>query len=503
MIRPRLWMLALCVAVALAAISCGKAGGGFTSAGDDASDDDLGDDAAGDDDAGGDPWDIWIAPWPQAAVPPRDYDEGPAPGPLRLKAQAYDAWHEAHHQPFYGSTVEVYFKDDERTEPIWYGGLGDSCIWTGTYLASQAFRYYVTGEAQARANVLRAQSALSGHLHVTGRPGFIARYRGPQDPVLMPADCAQQDNCHVVTEGPYAGDFWFGDTSRDQYTGWFLGMAMAYDLVDDEATRDQIRADVTEVLEELIRTGFVITDVDGRRTGPGPEVIPTYRLAWYLIGYHITGQGNFKRVVQDLIRDENRTALKVSAVSFMNRYTQEYGNNLGHQNAYDMLRLARAYLNDNDTQFLLDLFETQTHRYLRLEHNAFFNAIEMSQGRYEAAPGDPYEAQLLEDLTDFRPAPNSEYAVTPPEAELDPVSVFLYDLFQKYPTLEGIFGSTQVQALHAYPVFYQCFTDFLWQRNPFSIECGGVDEPRYVSPGVDYLVAYWMAAYHKFLGKAD
>ena len=93
--------------------------------------------------------------------------------------------------------------------------------------------------------------------------------------------------------------------------------------------------------------------------------------------------------------------------------------------------------------------------------------------------------------------------MAPPPAELDPFSIFLFDLFTKYPALEGIFGSTQVQALHAYPVPYQCFADFLWQRNPFQIACGDVDEPRHVSPGVDYLVAYWISAFHEFLGKGQ
>ena len=140
---------------------------------------------------------------------------GPA-GPLTERARGYDSWHEAHHQPLYGATVEVRFTDESLTDVLQYEGRGDSTIWTGTYLGSQAYRYAVTGETQARANVIRIVDTLHNHLKVTGRPGFIARYRAPADAPGV-AGCEPDDeNCHVVTEGPFAGDLWTGNTSRDQ-----------------------------------------------------------------------------------------------------------------------------------------------------------------------------------------------------------------------------------------------------------------------------------------------
>ena len=72
---------------------------------------------------------------------------------------------------------------------------------------------------------------------------------------------------------------------------------------------------------------------------------------------------------------------------------------------------------------------------------------------------------------------------------------------EKYPVLQQIMGDVQVQAAEAFPVQQQCSTDFLWQRNPFSIGPCGNDDPAAVEPGVDYIVAYWMASYHKFITK--
>ena len=468
-------------------------------------DDDTGDDDddTGDDDTGPDENpDIAILDSPQDPYPDGfDFDESPEGGPLREKVIEYDLWHEAWHQPFYGATVGVYFADDERTEPIRYFDTGDSCIWSGTYLASQSFRYAMTGDEQAKANAIRTAEALSGNLHVTGRPGFIARYRGPQDPTVIDTDCDEDENCHVIDDGEFAGDFWKGNTSRDQYTGWFFGMAIAYDLIDDEPTRAMIRADVAEVLAELIRENWRIIDADGRMTTAGPQVLAMQQVTWSLIGYHMTGQGLFKRAVQRWLEDANRPVFELSLFNFFNRYSQYYGNNLGHQNFYSLLRLARVYVNEADYDYFVRMFETKQHTFTRLSHNAFFTEIFMSQGLYEPEDGDPYQAQLVEDLTDFRPAPNYRYATTPPEAPLDPLSVFFADLWDQYPIFEELMGDVDPQAEEAYRVPYQCSTDFLWQRNPFNIECGGVENVRAVNPGVDYLVGYWMAAFHGYLGK--
>jgi len=462
-----------------------------------------------DDDADHARGDLYVAPWPQRNVETRDYVEGLAAGPNRLKADEYDRYHLDWHQPYYGSTVgTVVYTDDNRTDVLYYGDYGDSSMWTGTYLAGQAFRYYVTGDAVAKANAIRAATTLDRHLHVTGRTGFIARYAAPKDPLMYDffggdAWCDSRPNCHHHETGPYAGDWWEGNTSRDQYTGWFFGMATAYDLVDDEPMRDMIRANVAEVLDELIASDWWIIDGDGEATTAAPNVIAPQKLTWSLIGYHLAGAERFKKQVQCWIADEKRIELRINNITFMNKYGQYYGNNLGHENFYTLLRLGKAYLGKEDYAFLLEIFDEQTHKYVRLSHNAFFNAIHMSQGLYEPTKTeDPYQDQLVQDLDEFRDAPNDVYFVDPPDGELDPTSVSLHDLQCRFPALADIMGDVHPQSLVAHPVLEQCSTDFLWQRNPFRIEPCGSNSPDVTRPGVDYIVAYWMASYHKFIDKA-
>jgi hypothetical protein len=471
---------------------------------DDDADDDLNDDA--DDDLVADDY---IATWPQSNIEGPDYDESPNPGPLRQKAVEYDDWHLANHQPYYGGTVRIVFTDETRSVVDHYFDWNDSCEWTGLYLGSQAVRYHATGDEQARQNVIRMVEMLSGNLHITGTPGYIARYWADQDALIYPGDewcdAPEQRKCSHIEDGPDAGKWWWGETSRDMYNGWFFGMSMAYDLVDDEAMREVIRDDVEHVLTVLMSHNWMILNEIGRPTGYAPDVMPPFRLAWLTIGYHITGSDAFRQELAKWLKNDQRILLRFLSITFMNRYAEYFGSCLSHEYWYNLLRLGKVYFSDDDNAFLLNLFNTQIHTYTRLSHNPWFNGVFMSQGAYiPEEVDDPYQAQLEQDLSDFRPAPMYRYhleAKDPATYTLDPLSVFLSDLMDDMPLFREIIGDVDYQAMEAFPIDQQCSTDFLFQRNPFQIEECGSDSPALVNAGVDYLIAYWLASYHRFISK--
>lgn len=454
--------------------------------------------------------DDYVAPWPQSNVEAPSYDESGAAGALRAKAEAYDAWHLAWHQPDHGGTITAYFADTDRTTFDHIAEFGDSTIWTGTYLASQSFRYHVTGDAQAKANAIRMVDTLDGHLHVTGATGYISRYWGTQaTSTIYQGDswCETQERCHHVESGPYVGDFWWGETSRDQYTGWILGMATAYDLVDDDATRATIAADVLEVFNMLADNNWLIIAEDGQPSSVAPNMLPSQQMVFSLVAYHVSGDARALGEVKKLVADGARAGFELAGIDIFNRYSQYYSNNLGHQLWYTILRLGKVYFGSADYQWFLSFFNSSVHDYTRLSHNAWFTGIYMSQGGWQPAPqDDPYETQLLDDLTRFRGAPNDRYflpARDPSTYTIDPVSQQWYDLQQQIPILIELMGEIHPQALEAFPVDQQCTTDFLWQRSPFLVDACGSTDPRFVNPGVDYLAAYWLAAYHKFVTKTE
>lgn len=479
---------------------------------DDDNDDDDDDDDDNDDDDNDDTTvaDDYIASWPQVPYMPDTYDESGAGGPLRVKAEEYDVWHLTWHQRERGGCVHAYFSDDTYTELVGTHGHGDSCIWTGTYLGTQAMRYWITGDPQAKTNVIAKVDTLSGFLHVNGRSGFISRYWGSQDDSFYYqgdawCDDPNRDRCHHEETGDFAGDFWIGGTSRDQYTGWFYGMTLAYDHVDDENMRTIIRADVAEVLDELISTNWVITDVSGEPTTAAPNVLPPMQLAWLLAGYHITGEDRFKVEVQKRIKNSYRTMIQLNSIAFFTRYAQYYGNNLAHTNSFTLLRLAEVYLSEDDYNFLKGLFENQVHTFTRLSHNPWFNAIFMGIGNYNPEVRDnPYQQQLEEDLTAFTSPPNWDYHLDERESStytLDPFSVFMHDLMVQYPFLEEIMGGIDYQAMEAFPIEFQCPAGFQFQRKPFDIAACGSGNVTQVHSGHDYLAAYWTASYFNNLLK--
>ena len=455
--------------------------------------------------------DDYVAPWPQDTVEPGGYDETPAPGALRAKADEHDAWYRQWHQPYYHGRASVRFTDTTYTDVAGYGGWGDSTFFSGIYLGSQAMRYHVTGDPVAKDNAIRLVNALSGHLHVTEYPGYIARYRAPQTAIMYQGDawCEEQERCFHKESGPFAGDFWWGSTSRDQYIGWMFGMTMAYDLVDDEPMRDIIRADMLEVVTELMDNNWIIIAQDGNPTGTAPAVLPMTQLSFATQAYHVTGDARILSALKRMLLNAGRIVHEVSApFNLFNRYDQYFGNNLAHLQMFQLLRLGRFYFGEDDYDWLVAYFNSAVHTFTRLSHNAWFNAVFMSQGGWEPEPtADPYREQFVGDLSDFPAPPNFrtfQPARDPSTYVLDPMSEDLVALAEALPWLEELLGFTfELQALDAFPVPLQCPDHFLWERNPFRIDACSWDDPLDVAPGADYLIAYWTGAYYRIIDKAE
>src|ERR1043165_4010074 len=83
-------------------------------------------------------------------------------------ALAISANIQARHTPF-GTVMDPIFSAPDRDDQIvGYTRCGDSAIWTGHYLAAEAFRYKVTHAPESLANATRAIAGIKGLLDVTG-----------------------------------------------------------------------------------------------------------------------------------------------------------------------------------------------------------------------------------------------------------------------------------------------------------------------------------------------
>src|SRR6516165_4096331 len=82
-------------------------------------------------------------------------------------ALAISAAIRARHMPF-GTILDPVYASPTSDQIVGYTRCGDSALWTGAYLAAEAFRYKVTQSADALANVNAALAGLKSLIDVTG-----------------------------------------------------------------------------------------------------------------------------------------------------------------------------------------------------------------------------------------------------------------------------------------------------------------------------------------------
>ena len=410
-----------------------------------------------------------------------------------LEDRAYDHhdWANTYNINPLGGIGYVYFTEPGSFDIQSYS-FGDSTIWTGTYLAAEAFRYAVTGEQEAKDNAIRTVHALDAHLQITGVPGFIARAAAPDQPPYNTRYIGHDR--YVQGEGEWEGYFWLNNTSRDQYSGWFFGMTLAYDLIDDQPTREIIRDDIAAVIDNLSQHRWWIIGEDGRPTDAGPQALSTFRLAWLAAAARILGTPELREMYEDLYAaDEAMFAL--SNFSWLNKYYQYYGFNLSHLNFFT---LWRNETNPERRAFYLDAFHKMIWPLVKHTHNVFFDAIYLAncQRAGECREADETLADVAVQLFDFQDPPVAEVPLIIPEWELDPFSVFMSDLIDQLGIRELL--DIEYQTADPRPVAYRCPRSFMWQKTPYNLDCPGGDGTE-VYPGVDYMLSYWMGRYYDLI----
>ena len=411
---------------------------------------------------------------------------------LLERAENYESWLREHHVPGYGGIVQVVFDSEELQNVSFYRGQGDSTMWTATYCAAESFRYAVTGEEDARQNAIAAVHTLRDHLRVTQTEGYIGRYVGP---VSDPAYWLEYAGSELLKygAGQWLGTFYLSNSSSDQYVGWWHGLAIAYDLIDDDATRQLIRDLMKEVIDKLRRSAWLILNEDGLPTTAAPMIDGAKRLVFCLIAAHVIDTPEYWDLYAEQF-DQIAPTLPLTSISFFNRYTEYFANNLRNQIFYNLFRLET---DPNRLAVYWDLFMKQR-RWVEWTHNVHFDFVYLNacekMGQCEQAKEIMDDA--VNSLTVFQDPPNREIHIDPPQLPVDPVSVFLTDLAEALG-LNDYFDFVY-QAEDAQEIQNRCRVEYLWQRSPHLLQCYGW-LPQHVLPGVDYLVAYWMGRHYDYL----
>ena len=395
-----------------------------------------------------------------------------APTPTEADAVAISQDIQANHWPYHTLLNPRYASGDPNSPDYMtlsasgYTQAADNAIWTGHYLAAEAFRYSVTHSDEALANVRKAVNGITALIDVTGTD-VLARFLIPRSSPYADAVLGEESQ-HGIHEAIYNGQAyaWLGNTSRDQYSGVFFGLGVAYSMVADPSVQAEVRSDVSRMLTFLIRNGWNVVMPDGTISTTFAQR-PEQELSFLQVG-RLVDPAQWTTIYKTMrTASAASTGLPISA-ECMDPYGSYYKFNLDHINLYNLIRLEER--GSARTQYLKAF---ATLRNCTSSHqNAHFNMIERAlQGTNTKR--DKQTVDML-GLWLLRPRRN-----------------VLVDNTGKYPACDTN------RACSPIPVNDRYTTDFLWQRSPFQLKGG--EDGTVPTPGVDYILPYWMARYYGVL----
>jgi hypothetical protein len=380
----------------------------------------------------------------------------------------------ANHFPL-GIIVDAMFEtsDTSNHTVVGYVHAGDAAIWTGHFLAAEAFRY-ASGNPAALDNVKAALDGIDRLSQITAsgpagqtQPGLLARFYMPQDWAFKDTVFAREKASAFYTGSvgtvPY---YWMGNTSRDQYSGVFFGLGVAATLIPagETAIQAQISAVATRLLDYLLKSGWNVVNPDGT-TSTSFAGRYDQQLSFLQVGRRVnpTKFGATYSSYRSKYASSVRSPISIDCMDTNGSY---YKFNLDYINLYNLIALEEPTSSYRTTY--LNAYAslrncTGSHQ------NAHFNMID----RGLKGANTTRDADTRNFLGLWLQRPRRDYYV---------------DLTGKYAAC----GTNR--ACSPIPINERVNTDFLWQRSPFMLYGGG--DGRTETVALDYLLPYWMGRYY-------
>ena len=373
------------------------------------------------------------------------------------------------HMP-HGTILDPVFKAADSDEIDYYARAGDSAIWTGHYLAAEAFRYRATTAPEALVNARSALAGIRLLVDVTGN-NLLARCLIPTNSPYA-GKIIEEENRHGVYRSVLNGQeyFWIGNTSRDQYSGVFFGLGVAYDMIEDAETRAEISNLVTRLLDFLVSRNWIVTMPDGSIstifTGH-----PDQRLSFLQVG---------RRVNPD-------------------RFGALYADHRRQNYSEVIVPISFEVLDDHNSYFKFNLDTINLYNLIRLEDDSFYRDSYL--GAYE----------VLRRTTDDHGNPHFnmiDYALRGQNSSRDAATREFLDQWLRRSRRDNLLdwrndprypACAENRACQPLPVADRINTDFLWQRSPFLLFGGGTGKIE--TAGIDYILPYWMARYYGVINR--
>jgi uncharacterized protein (TIGR03437 family) len=277
------------------------------------------------------------------------------------------------------------------------------------------------------------------------------------------ASIASQESANGIYTNASAGYEWVGNTSRDQYSGVFFGLAVAWDMVNDPGVHASITSLTGQMLDYLISHLWTVVMPDG--TISTTFIIrPDQQLTLLQIGSHINPakySSSYSASVPLL------AASVVTPIAVDVQGNSSYFKfNLDYINFFNLIRLEKNPLYAVVYSGAYDILRG----YTASHQNAFFNMIDLALN----GPNSTRDQQTVGYLNAWLTRASRDFTV---------------DLRGTLPSC-----GTPDEACNPVPVAQRPNTDFLWQRDPFLLDAagGGTIE----TSAIDYILPFWMARYY-------
>ncbi|HTN68108.1 MAG TPA: hypothetical protein VLZ33_01450 [Dysgonamonadaceae bacterium] len=198
-------------------------------------------------------------------------------------------------------------------------------LWTGMYLASQLYRYKVTGSEEAKENAYEAFEAMERLHTITGIKGLYAR-SFERDYKVITTKSKDWEKKELISGSPatlwlsgsdHSNWTWRSAVSSDQTVGQMFALTMILELVDDSLWKQRALKLMDDMMSYIVDNDMYIIDVDGKPTLWGkwnpeyvnkfPENVGDRRLyssniiAFLQTAWHFTKKEKYKDAAYELM----------------------------------------------------------------------------------------------------------------------------------------------------------------------------------------------------------
>ena len=352
---------------------------------------------------------------------------------------------------------------------------GDGALWTSSWLASQAFRWQVTGDAEAMNNVATSIDAIDTMIEITGDPATFAR-------TIRPASGAATGTWHAGT-GIYAHLDWLEGGNNDMFKGLLYGNFFAWKtLCETPSGHDAICARIDSAVRKMADTIAISQAHGGNKLN-----------AEWLAAY-VTGESGYLGNAESEWLLQAETVKNGNAMVYSQGIADWSGTHLNFC-SYVLFHELQAkvdlgYLGNDPAPKIAQGVDTSKNYFARQHMGLWSLAFAALGTAPDAAQAEDAKWRLRE--------------VSAPKFQAD-IDHRIHPEFvmSPYPSLPWKNDWTtqdRSQGLRGYPVFEEHSGVYAWKDNPlrYKLDTTGVG-----FPGADYSHAYWLGRAYGVIGAAE